>query len=157
MAVFDLSSSLAWRLGGRVRRIWFESGLPTLVQAEVLEHLPAPPLELAGPLSEEGDWLFEPAAGSALPEVPGRSGWALELFDLATYDHVVIEVEAEAGEAPPGGAAAGGRLRVPAAGRLVEDALSASGGPVAWSLEYRLDGMAVARLRGRLEGEPRLR
>ena len=36
-AVFDLSSSLAWRLSDRVRRMWFESGPATLAGVDLLD------------------------------------------------------------------------------------------------------------------------
>ena len=64
---------------------------------------------------------------------------ACKLLDLGTWRHVEI----------PASLDAAGGLVVPGAARVVSDWLRAGGTSVAWSLEGRVEGVAVWRARGR--------
>ena len=135
VALFDLSDSLAWVLGERITRIWPGEGWSLIQIAEVLDRLP-PVLEGLAPRVEGADWIFDrPSAPDA--DEP-RSSWRLELLDLARYEHARIEVEPFEGG-----------LRAARAAELAAQLERAGAGPLAWSLEQRVDGLAVARSRGR--------
>jgi hypothetical protein len=134
VAVFDLCSSLAWILGERITRIWPEEGWVLIQEAKVLEELP-PVAEGLAPRVEGADWLFDRPHAPDADET--RSSWRFELLDLNRFDHAVLEV-----------VATDGALRAPRAAERAAE-LARSGGPVAWSLERRVDGIAVARSRGR--------
>lgn len=138
-AVFDLGASLAWRLGGRVRLVWFEGELVRLTQASFLEHLP--PVGAGGPESTDEDWLFEPPGGEL---VPRDARFALGLLDLAGLTYRELDVEQRRT----------GRLRVRGAVSQVAE-LFLGGGPVAWYLDCRVGDLTVARDRGRLTAEAR--
>ena len=86
MAVFDLSSSLAWVLAGRVRQIYPREGWGRIEQAEVLARPPTrPPPEGAPPLLLEvdgGDWRFASLERGFARDPEGRDSWAVELLDM---------------------------------------------------------------------------
>ncbi len=134
LALFDLSRSLDWRLGGRVHHVVFEHGNRPIEEAEVLEELPE--LGVPAPEVDGADWTW-PSAGLALP-APGGT-FALTLFSLAELECLELALE-------PG---AGGELRASGAARFARRALEL-GEPLAWSLDYRIDGQALARARGRM-------
>lgn len=138
IAAFDLSSSLAWVLAGRAQQLYPREGWGSIVVANVLERLPGGELALA-PRVDGGAWSFaRPEAG--WPSDPeGRLEWRVGLLDLASWTHVELAVELDGS----------GGLRVPEAASRVADWLRAGGGPVAWSLEARVEGTAVWRARGR--------
>ncbi len=146
-AVFDLSSSLAWRLSDRVRRVWFENGPPALGQAELRDEFPSlgPGVQ---PDTVDGDWYFglaleEPLKG-AVRAAGERGSWRVGLLDLQSLDYVALE-----GLVQPSGTLVfeDAALHVLAFVRA-----TATGGPVAWHLDYRVDGLPVARAQGRRIG-----
>jgi len=134
--VFDLSSSLAWRLAGRVQAMRFAQGIGSLASAEVLPSLP--PLEVAPagespiafePRTRGDDWIFSRPPGTRTGGVFVLA--VLDLSDLSSREFPFEETDA-------GLCALGPARHV--AGRP---------GPFAWVLDYRIDGHAVARARGR--------
>ena len=141
--LFDLGSSLAWRLSGRVQAMRFAQGIGSIASAEVLSNLPV--LESVGedgspdalePRAQGDDWSFAPPAGVADPDRPERvgDGFTLGLLDLSDLSWRALPVlETDTG------------LRVPGA------ALQTAGrpGPLVWVLDYRIGGHVVARARGR--------
>lgn len=134
-AVFDLSSSVAWLLGGRAEQIWSEQGWSRINEARVVAQLPVPS-GAPTPVVRGEDWLFEgPREGFAEPGVE----WRVVLLDLATLESASL-----VGVPAPGGA-----LEIPGAALRVSATFRAGSGPVAWSLERRIDGRAVERARGR--------
>jgi hypothetical protein len=147
-ATFDLSASLAWRLSGRVRRIWFERGLTTLGEAELLDELPgfASGSGRVEPEALDDDWYFRldpptPLAGD-IAATRSRGAWRVGLLDLASLEYVERE----------GAVLPSGTIRFPGAAERVRAFVKKTGGPVAWHLDYRVDGVAVARASGRRIG-----
>lgn len=139
-AYFDVERSLCWLLGGRIRRIWFEEALSRVVSAEVLER----PLRLVpgvAPRTEGGDWRIDLDAGALPVPRTGEAVWRLELLDVATFARVELPATLDAGG-----------LVVPDAATRAAELLEGERGPVAWSLEYRIDDVTVARERGRRLG-----
>jgi hypothetical protein len=132
-AVFDLSSSLAWLCGGRVRQVWTVSGWSGLQTAEFVDRLPAPGVA-AEPLVADGSWRFQGSSGEPADEGDARRSWTLALLDLDRLEYVEIAVE---------------RDRDSLIARAAPAAVQRLGGRVAWSLETRIDGVAIERLRGR--------
>ncbi len=132
IGLFDLASSLEWRLGGRVRSVFFQEGTQSIGTAEALEDLP-----LLGEFlpQEEGDaWVFpEPRPTPDLPG-KGRGAYVVGILDVVSLEWREFPVVIE-----------GGRLR--AAG-VVPFARPRTG-RVAWRLEYRVGDLALARSRGR--------
>jgi hypothetical protein len=143
VAVFDLSSSLAWLLSGRVRQIYPREGWGRIEQADVSRRPPSRPQPAGGPrlLPEvvAGDWRFAAPEGQLARDPEGRDSWAVGLLDLETWRHV--ELPARLGE--------DGALLAPGAAAVVAGWLREGGSSVAWSLEGRVDGVAVWRARGR--------
>jgi hypothetical protein len=141
IAEFDLSSSLAWVLAGRVQQLYPREGWGSIVEARVLdfEHLPGAGEDLV-PRADGGAWSFRtPTAG--WPRDPGsRLEWSLGLLDLDTWRHVEL----------PASADGAGDLRVAGAAAQASAWLARAGGPVAWSLEARSEGTTVWRARGRV-------
>lgn len=149
-AAIDLSSSLAWRLSGRVRRVWFESAPATLAQAELLPDLP--PLAAGAPLqpaAQEGDWTFA-LAPPALPE--GLWSTVAALGERATWRVTLLDLQDFACFELPGELAPAGALLVRGATARVRECVLRTGGPVAWTLDLLVDGRAVARAHGRRIG-----
>ena len=147
-ATFDLSASLAWRLSGRVRRLWFERGLTSLGEAELVDELPglAAPGERVQPDALEDDWYFqlelpEPLA-TDLASTRGRGTWRVGLLDLPSLEFVGLDGEV----------LSSGTVHVPGAAARVQTFVRDTGGPVAWTLDYEVDGVAVARATGRRIG-----
>ena len=147
-ATFDLSSSLAWLLSGRVRRMWFERGLPTLGEAELMEALPPFAVGDARVQPEllEDDWYFKLAPPESLASdiaaTRDRGSWRVGLLDLSSLEYVELD-----GEPLPSGT-----VHFPGAALPVRAFVRDTGGPVAWHLDYRVDGVAVARASGRRIG-----
>ena len=142
-AVFDLGASLTWRLGDRVKRIWFEDGLRALEEAELTPALPTLGHDLA-PSARGGDWSF-PTPTRVLEAYGRRGRFTVGLLDLSSFEYTELPALAEPG----------GLLLVPDAARRVADFVRRTGGPVAWRLDYRIDGLTVARARGRRVGRTR--
>jgi len=135
VAVFDLGSSLAWILGGRIRSIRVEGDLLRITEARLAPALPALGEGLA-PRTSGDDWVFPVSPLPAgLPE--GASpDTILSLLDL---DALRLERFRALRE--------GDRLVVPGAARSAARA----GGGVAWSLDFCVDGRTIARNLGRIE------
>jgi hypothetical protein len=147
-ATFDLSASLAWRLSGRVRRLWFEHGLTTLGEAELLDSLPplAAGTARVEPDAQDDDWYFRLAPPERLAAdieaTRARGSWRVGLLDLSSLEYVGLD----------GAALASGTLHFPGAAERVRTFVKETGGPVAWRLDYRVDGVAIARADGRRIG-----
>ena len=144
-ASFDLSSSLAWRLSGRIRRVWFESGLANIGEVELLEGLPGLGDRLE-PEALDDDWYFRldlPEALAVAIESSTTEGvWVTGLLDLETLDYIEL----------PGTTMKSGTIHVEGAAAWVRDVVRSTGGPVAWLLDYRVRSVAVARSQGRRIG-----
>lgn len=142
-AVFDLGGSLVWLLGDRVKRVWFEGGLPSLEQATFAADLPGLG-ELQPEVRGERAWVFplpRPAVGA---DELARGRFVVRLLDLASLAAVALPARAE-----------GEELVVERAAELVRGWLRGGGGPVAWQLDLEVEGACVARSRGRrVEGAP---
>jgi hypothetical protein len=138
VAVFDLEGSLAWLLGERVISIWFPGSLAQIADARVLTE----PVALAGaprPRAAGDDWLVD-LHGTPPPDGGHERGeWVLSLLDLATLQYEERRVR------QPGA----GRLRAVGLAARATELLADGGGPLAWALERRLDGVTLARTRGR--------
>jgi len=134
-AVFDLSSSVPWLLGGRVQQIWSERGWSRINEARLTPGLPEPP-GVPSPRVRRGDWVFDRVEG---PELPDGAAWRVVLLDLATLESAVL----------PATQRDSGRIEVPGAARRVSAAFRSGRGPVVWSLELQLRGRTIQRLRGR--------
>lgn len=132
-AWFDLGSSLSWRLGGRVRRLLFASGLQTIERAGVQRELPglgAPSLRISGSDLE--------LSGVVLPEGFGQGELRLQWLDLASFQARPLALE------PGDSSNYLSRGRAPELQRAL-----GAGHPLAWVLEYSIQGHSIARTRGR--------
>jgi hypothetical protein len=134
--VAHLGSSLAWLLGDRVRRVWFEGGGLQVTEARLREAPEAFPA--LTPTTDAGDWLFERATTSLVQGSSQRGRYVVSLLSLEDYAHAEIE-------AHPFGA---DLLRAPGAAAAV----AAMERPVAWRLEFRVEGVPLARASGRRVG-----
>lgn len=137
-AVFDLSRSLAWRLGGRIRYLFVEQGERPIERGDPLEHLPSLG-EGLGPRPDGEDWVFDRPEAGRIPAAGRPGSFVLTLLSLADYECREVLAEPE----PPN------RLRARGVG-LFAGRSTSRGAPLCWSLDYRIDGLAVARARGRL-------
>jgi hypothetical protein len=143
VGVFDLGGALGWRLGGRIRTLFFPDGSQAIGRAEVsAELLSLGPHE---PDEEGADWLF------AWPEqsLPDHGRFVLGFLDLQrlTWEEIAVV---------PNRGAGGGRggLRAPGAAtlaaRIASEGQHVPGADaLAWVLDYRIEGHAVLRARGR--------
>ena len=125
-------------LAGRVRQVYPREGWGSILQADVQARLPEPAEGLA-PRIEGADWVFRVPPGGFPADEERRTSWHVQLFDLQHWRH--LELPAQLDEA--------GALRVPGAARSVAEWLRSGGGPVAWSLDGRIDDVSVWRARGR--------
>jgi hypothetical protein len=135
----DAGEDLAWRLGERIVRVWFESGLPTVREVRVGDGLPVP--EGVGPPQDSGSgWRFDPPRHEVLAEQPeGR--WRLRALALPSLAYT----EAEARRPR-----AGSPLRFSGLARWAEPWLRA-GEAVVYELEYVCGGLPALRALGRVE------
>ncbi len=134
LGIFDLGSSLEWRLGGRARTIFFPHGTGSIGTVEVVEELPS-----LGELvfsEESGDFLLGVPGNEVVTRAAGRGRFAFGLLDLARLDWRDFPVELERE-----------RLRVRGAAAAIRER---GGTGIAWRLDYEVDGLAIARSRGRL-------
>jgi hypothetical protein len=144
-ALFDVGSSVVWLLGERVRLLWPVEGWSELVEAEVLDEPPTFDEPVAPRIDPEhpSDWTL-PLPHHALVQASGtRGSWRLELLDLASFGYREIALAQE--EGGPGSI----RLRAPDAAAQVAEWTRLGGGPVAWSVTLRIDGVTVVRAVGR--------
>jgi len=137
VALFDLEDSLAWLLGGRVRSVWFPGDLTSIVSARATPS-PEPLLGEVVPRPAGADWLFDV---SQVEPNSRATTWRLTLLDLARV---------EAWDLAPDDVA-GGRLRFVGLDERVRSELESGGGPIAWTLDLRAEGVTLARARGRVE------
>jgi hypothetical protein len=133
VASFDLGRSLTWRLAGSVRVLEVVKVVRPIERGELRARLPEL-TEAGAPRSEEDDWLFAPAPACEGLEAGGR--YVLSLLALDGLELVELPLE----RAP-------GQLCARGAQRFVA-AHARAGAPVAWSLEYRIDDVALFRSRG---------
>ncbi|MAF64569.1 MAG: hypothetical protein CMJ84_02765 [Planctomycetes bacterium] len=131
LAAFDLDRRSSWLLAGRVRRVWFEGELSSLVQARLAEWAP----QIAGvdePVEVDGAWTFQPDWVAVERGLHEATTFALVFFDPHGLRHRELACPRN------------GELLV-AAGAA--SALECEGG-VVWFLEQRVGGVVVARSRG---------
>jgi hypothetical protein len=131
-AVFDVGSDLAWLLAGRVTALSFEPPRPASVRA--LDTLPR--LAADGPAVDGKAWTFALADDSTPRRTQHAGELVLGLLRLDTLEHVEVQAEGDA--------------RFPGA-ETVARAARTRGASLAWSLEFRVRGVAVARVEGRLD------
>lgn len=137
---FALGDSLPWLLSGRVRRVWGTGGLSAVGEARMLEELPSLG-EGMEPDPADRDWTFERPDVEAVATTPGGD-YVVGLLDLASLRYLELEVL----DGPSN------TLLVPDAAHHVAQSVRRTGGPVAWSLDYRVDGVTLARVSGRRIG-----
>lgn len=140
VALFDLTSSLAWLLAGRVRQV-YSTTLGRIEEAEVLgepaeQSISEPPLT---PEIRAEDWLFAAPSDGFASDVKGRDALSVGLLDLSSWAYVELPATRDEG---------GDVLALGAAG-VAREWLSAGSAAVAWTLESRVDGVVVWRARGR--------
>ena len=135
--VAELGNSLAWRLGERVRRVLIEGGATYVTEAELL---PGPPPfdEPVAPRTDGADWLFARPTAALVEAGAQRGRYVLSLLSLKDYAWRELPVE-RSGE---------GELRAAGAARAVAELAR----PVAWALEFRVEGVPLARASGRRVG-----
>ncbi|MFT7677700.1 MAG: hypothetical protein ACI8QC_001683 [Planctomycetota bacterium] len=137
-ARFDLSRERVWLLSGRVQGVRFPGALVqrrgALARAEVAS-LP----DSVMPLRVGQDWLFDVGAARLPKPLRGQLTWVLSLLDM---QHLTLEeyVLRDAG---------GGKLRAPFLAEEADQHFAAGGAELAWVLEARLEGVALARAQGR--------
>lgn len=140
-AVFDVSSSLAWLFGERIRLLYPVEHWSKILESEVLDESPRVKATVASRVDGD-DWLFEQPGDvpiEAATPWPSASGtWRLALLGLARCEYAEIEVERHGT----------GDLRAPRAESTVREWLARGGEAIAWSLEYRVQGVTIARLDG---------
>ena len=142
VGIFDLGGSLAWRLSGRVRRLLFERGT-SLGRAEILSSLPG--LGPVEPRVDGSDWVFERPSLAPPGGLPDGGTFRLGVLELHTLAWREFELSRDPADS--------NRLRATDVVPYVET--SAPSGPEiadehwAWLLDYRIDGRAAARVRGR--------
>jgi hypothetical protein len=125
VARFDLSASLDWFLAGEVRALKLPAGKRAIERAELRARLPVPD-GIPSPLRQGPDWLFllEPFEGvEAVLTV-------LELDEMQLARFPVVREPS-------------GRLRALDVGPFLEQ-----GASCLWTLEFRSEGQALARLTG---------
>lgn len=132
VALFDLSSSLAWRLAGPVRSLVLERAVEPILQGELLERLPAPESPVAPEIVGE-DWVFSPWTG--LEDSGAPTLLVLELSDL---DCLEVPLLLEEGRWIARG------VEAFAARARAQDTT------VRWVLEYRVGGRVLSRAEGHL-------
>jgi hypothetical protein len=139
LAVFDVRSSVAWLLGGRIKSMWPDGGWAHAIVGTGIE-LDLPGFDAAVvPRKESPDWVFERPRALSTPAATGEgTTWHLCLLELSRYAYRELELTTE-----------GAELHAAGATELVTRWLQARGGPVAWTLEQRLGGVTVARALGR--------
>ncbi|MEW6072652.1 MAG: hypothetical protein AB1726_08695 [Planctomycetota bacterium] len=139
--IYDLGGLLSWRLADRVRGIHFEGGTRPLSLMELREELPSLGVDPRADPSGGGEsWTFGPVTDELVLAHLDRGRFVFGILDLEALRYAEIDVAHD----PDGGLHA----RIPAAGET--RAVLSAGHPVAWTLEFRIDGRAVARSRGRL-------
>lgn len=133
----DLGGCLAWRLGDRARRVWLEGGVTTVAQAQLLAG-PQDLSEAIQPTTDGDDWLF-PTMGTPLVQATRQRGrYVLRLLSMRDYSFVEMPVAILGMDhlRAEGAAAAVARMQR----------------PVAWSLDYRVEDVPLARASGRRKG-----
>jgi hypothetical protein len=138
VAIFDLSRSFAWLCGKRIRRLSFQQAPAQLVSTEVLEDAPAWP-EAVEPRTRGEDWVMTLPAGAAPLPLSGEGRWVLDLLGLARFEFMEI------GASPTQAS----EVSFPGAGAWEKRVLRARGGPIAWTLTYRVGNTDVLRRGGR--------
>ncbi|HPF14155.1 MAG TPA: hypothetical protein PLJ12_07790, partial [Planctomycetota bacterium] len=141
-AVFDLSHHLAWLLGGEISALW----LPGHVGEEQSLRLARDPESLPPevvPRRVGNDWVFDVSRVN-WPQDLAAPQWYLELLDLDFLRYAEFDL----------GPSQRGRLSAPGMAEWTEGLLKKGQGPLVWRLEARVDGVTMARARGRRELGP---
>ncbi len=145
MASFDVGSDLGWLLSGRVRSLAFDVG-PGTAAVRALAALPALDAE-APPRTDGDDWLLAVPDAGLVRATQHTGEFVLGILELDTLAYTEFEPrESSAGE-----------LRFEDAAEL-HDTVHERGAGLAWTLDYRLRGVPVARDEGRMDARagPRL-
>ncbi|HIG10525.1 MAG: hypothetical protein ABGY71_02010 [bacterium] len=137
-AVFDPGGRLEWLLGPRLDSLLL---IGSLAEAQDAEVWPTPPRVqgVVGFGMRGEDWTFLPRISDEELLFEGTSEWVVTLFDLVDWSYLEIPCEVDVEE----------RVLAPE----VEDFLRhvwSGRGHLAWSLERRVEGLVVARSKGRL-------
>ena len=111
------------------------------VSGEVLAQLPV--LEAVRRARDGVDWLFEIDPDEPPRPLVGEGAWRLELLDLARLEAFAVDAESERD-------GMGRRLRVRRAALWEDRVLERGGGPIAWSLAFRVGPVTLARSEGRI-------
>jgi hypothetical protein len=138
VATFYLGRDLVWLLGEYVSSLWFLPPLTSITSCEVERE--AQSVELASPVRVEGDrWVFDLGRWERPRALGGEGYWILGMLDLWSWRYFELS-----GLLRPAGT-----IEVPTAGSEVEMFIGDSPGPFAWSLEWRVTGVTLARAEGR--------
>ena len=140
--LYDMGSSLEWRLGDRIRGVFFEGGASPLSQVEVREELPPLREDLVAELPENRYRIvFAPVTDARVLSNLSRGRFVLGLLDLETYGYAETDVIRDPNGVLRAELGGWGRAR-----RLLD-----SGGRYGWVLEFRVEDRAVARNRGHVD------
>ena len=134
-AVFSLATNPSWLLAGPLRSLWFLGNLQFAASTRLNAAPPALPESAQPRLVNEGaDWSFDVTGVPILKPLSPTSqeAWVLWVVDQASGDGVQITPSVTDT----------GRLNVPGGGVFHE-------APVDWILDRTVDGVTVARARGR--------
>jgi hypothetical protein len=134
--VAHLGASLPWLLGDRVRRVWFEGGGMQGAEARLREAPEA--FSTLRPTDDGDDWLFERPTTQLVMSSLQRGRYVLSLLSLKDYSYREIEADPFGPDL----------LKAPGA----PAAVAAMPRPVAWRLEFRVEGVPLARATGRRVG-----
>jgi len=138
VASFDLNGELDWLFGDRIRSLWFSGSLTTVVSVEALERATEFGPHVV-PRPTGSDWQFDLSDVDFPQPLSTQAALVLGLLDVETMTYAELPVE------PLGGGLFVGRGAL----ERVDNAQRTVGGPVAWFLDYRVEGQTVARARGR--------
>jgi hypothetical protein len=134
--LYDLSTSLSWRLSHEIRRVWWEGSLSRIELAEFLGEIPGAQLSLE-PRRSTPDWSF--SLPETAPDPESQLEWSLELFDPSTWAHERLPAQPR----PPA------ELLVPGAETRALGLRRGRAG-LWWALCASHEGRSLWRTRGRL-------
>ena len=138
-ACFYLGRDLTWLLGEHVSSLWFLAPLTSITSCEVTSE-PEAIVPAGPPRIEGGSWVFDLAGWDRPRALGGEGYWLMGVFDLSTWNYLELSAVLQSDT----------RLEVPTAANEIEQFLSNSTGPFAWSLEWRVAGVTLARIEERM-------
>ncbi len=140
IACFDLGRDLGWLLGERVSSLWFPGALVSITSAEVMAEPPQVGVTGA-PRTEDGAWVFD-LHGWTRPRALGGEGyWIFGVLDLDTWRTTELPARVQAPDS----------IVVPDAAATMDELARESPARIAWTLEWRVAGVTLARASGRTE------